>query len=75
MCGHQRLTQPPNHPSQASKPILLMPNRWFRHKADEFEQFAIDVIMGRREDMPAILFGAFLQVCSYLFSGIVQLRL
>jgi tetraacyldisaccharide 4'-kinase len=51
-----------------------MPNRWFRHKAEEFEQFAIDVIMGRREDMPAILFGAFLQVCSYLFSGIVQLR-
>ncbi|MFZ5494841.1 MAG: tetraacyldisaccharide 4'-kinase [Verrucomicrobiota bacterium] len=52
-----------------------MPNRWFRHKAEEFEQFAIDVIMGRREDMPAIVFGAFLQVCSYLFSGIVQLRL
>jgi len=52
-----------------------MPNRWFRHKADEFEQFAIDVIMGRREDMPAVVFGAFLQVCSWLFSGIVQLRL
>jgi tetraacyldisaccharide 4'-kinase len=51
-----------------------MPTRWFRHKAEEFEQFAIDVIMGRREDMPAILFGAFLQACSYLFSGIVQLR-
>lgn len=51
-----------------------MPNRWFRHKAQDFEQFAIDVIMGRREDMPAMLFGAFLQVCSYLFSGIVQLR-
>ena len=52
-----------------------MPNRWFRHKADEFEQFAIDVIMGRREGTLAALFGAFLQVCSYLFSGIVQLRL
>ncbi len=52
-----------------------MPNRWFRHKADEFEQFAIDVIMGRREDTPAVVFGAFLQVCSWLFSGIVQLRL
>jgi len=52
-----------------------MPNRWFRHKADEFEQFTIDVIMGRREGMSATLFGAFLQVCSYLFSGIVQLRL
>jgi len=52
-----------------------MPNRWFRHKADEFEQFAIDVIMGRREGTVAALFGAFLQLCSYLFSGIVQLRL
>jgi tetraacyldisaccharide 4'-kinase len=52
-----------------------MPNRWFRHKAEEFEQFAIDVIMGRREGTLAAMFGAFLQVCSYLFSGIVQLRL
>ncbi len=52
-----------------------MPNRWFRHKADAFEQFAIDVIMGRREGTLAALFGAFLQLCSYLFSGIVQLRL
>ena len=52
-----------------------MPNRWFRHKINELEQFAIDVIMGRREGTMAALFGAFLQVCSYLFSGIVQLRL
>lgn len=52
-----------------------MPDRWFRHKFDEFEQFAIDVIMGRREGVGAALFGAFLQACSYLFSGIVQLRL
>ncbi|MEJ1971763.1 MAG: tetraacyldisaccharide 4'-kinase [Lacunisphaera sp.] len=52
-----------------------MPNRWFRHKAEEFEQFAIDVIMGRSEGTLAAIFGAFLQVCSYLFSGIVQLRL
>jgi tetraacyldisaccharide 4'-kinase len=52
-----------------------MPHRWFRHKIDEFEEFAIDVIMGRSEGTMAALFGAFLQVCSYLFSGIVQLRL
>ena len=52
-----------------------MPNRWFRHKAEEFEQFAIDVIMGRSEGTLAAIFGAFLQLCSYLFSGIVQLRL
>jgi len=52
-----------------------MSHRWLRHKFDEFEQFAIDVIMGRREGTAAAVFGAFLQVCSYLFSGIVQLRL
>lgn len=52
-----------------------MPNRWLRHKIDEFEQFAIDVFMGRREGTAAVLFGAFLQVLSYLFSGIAQLRL
>jgi tetraacyldisaccharide 4'-kinase len=75
MWQNQQLAQTHNRPSHASKTILLMPNRWFRHKADEFEQFAIDVIMGRREGTLAMLFGAFLQVCSYLFSGIVQLRL
>ena len=52
-----------------------MPNRWLPRKIDELEQFAIDVIMGRREGTAAAIFGAFLQVCSYLFSGIVQLRL
>jgi tetraacyldisaccharide 4'-kinase len=51
-----------------------MPNRWFRRKITEFEQFAIDVICGRREGLMAAMFGAFLQVCSYLFNGIVQLR-
>lgn len=64
-----------NRPLLSVKANLLMPNRWFRHKADEFEQFTIDVIMGRREGTLAAVFGAFLQVCSYLFSGIVQLRL
>ncbi len=52
-----------------------MPNRWFRQKANDFEQFAIDVILGKREGVGAALFAAFLQVCSYLFNGIVQLRL
>ncbi len=52
-----------------------MPKRWIRTKANEFEQFAIDVIMGRREGTAAALLAVFLQVCSNLFSGIVQLRL
>jgi len=38
-----------------------MPNRWFRHKAEEFEQFAIDVIMGRSEGTLAAIFGVLAQ--------------
>ena len=75
MWQNQWLAMTHNHPLPSVKANLLMPNRWFRHKADEFEQFFIDVIMGRREGTLAALFGAFLQLCSYLFSGIVQLRL
>lgn len=52
-----------------------MPNRWFRTKLNEFEQFGIDVIMGKREGFGPLVFAAFLQACSYLFSGIVQARL
>ncbi|MDD3180365.1 MAG: tetraacyldisaccharide 4'-kinase [Opitutaceae bacterium] len=51
-----------------------MPHRWFRKKFYEFEQFAIDVIMGRREDAWALLFAGFLKGCSVLFNGLVQLR-
>jgi tetraacyldisaccharide 4'-kinase len=75
MWQNQWLALTHNRHLRSVKANLLMPNRWFRHKADEFEQFAIDVIMGRREGTGAALFGAFLQLCSYLFSGIVQLRL
>jgi tetraacyldisaccharide 4'-kinase len=52
-----------------------MPNRWIRQKLNEFEQFGIDVILGKREGTTAVIFAGFLQACSYLFSGIVQLRL
>jgi tetraacyldisaccharide 4'-kinase len=52
-----------------------MPNRWIRSKLNEFEQFGIDVIMGKREGFGALVFAAFLQMCSYLFSGIAQARL
>ena len=75
MSQSPQLTQTLNRPPRSVKANLFMPHRWFRHKFDEFELFAIDVIMGRREGTMAMLFGAFLQVCSYLFSGIVQLRL
>ncbi len=76
MAPGRHLDRQTHNPSRSRvKAYLFMPNRWFRHKAEDFEQFLIDVIMGRREGTLATLFGAFLQVCSYLFSGIVQLRL
>lgn len=52
-----------------------MPSRWLRQKATDFEQFGLDVILGRREGTGAAVFAAFLQACSWLFSGIVQARL
>jgi tetraacyldisaccharide 4'-kinase len=52
-----------------------MSHRWLRQKTNEFEQFVNEVIHGKREDTAAVIFAAFLQLCSYLFSGIVQLRL
>ena len=52
-----------------------MLRRWIRQKTNEFEQFGIDVIMGRREGIGALVFAGFLQACSYLFSGIAQARL
>ncbi|RRJ96343.1 tetraacyldisaccharide 4'-kinase [Opitutaceae bacterium TAV4] len=47
---------------------------WFKRKATAFEQFTIDVIFGRRSGVGAALFAAFLQMLSWLFNGIVQLR-
>ncbi len=52
-----------------------MPSRWLRHKTHDFEQFVFDVIMGKREGPAALVFAAFLQALSWLFSGVVQLRL
>ncbi len=48
--------------------------RWFRRQFNNFELFAIDVAMGKREGLLAVVFAAFLRVCSYLFNDIVQLR-
>jgi tetraacyldisaccharide 4'-kinase len=48
---------------------------WVQKKLNAFEQFTIDVIFGRAEGIRAILYAAFLQALSYLFSAIAQLRL
>lgn len=51
-----------------------MSSPWLKQKLIAFEQFAIDVVYGRRDDMPALIFAGFLQALSYLFQGIVKLR-
>jgi tetraacyldisaccharide 4'-kinase len=47
---------------------------WLKKKYYAFEQYTIDVILGRREDTGAAVYGAFLQGLSFLFSGLIQLR-
>lgn len=51
-----------------------MSSPWLKQKLTDFEQFAIDVVYGRRDDLPAAIFAAFLQALSYLFKGLVKLR-
>ncbi len=48
---------------------------WLKKKYYAFEQYTIDVIIGRREDTAATIYGAFLTGLSFLFSGLVQSRL
>jgi tetraacyldisaccharide 4'-kinase len=75
MSRHRQLAKIHNPVLSSVKVNLFMPKRWFRHKIAALEQFAIDVFMGRGEGTAAALFGAFLQGWSYVFSGVVQLRL
>lgn len=51
-----------------------MSSPWLKQKINAFEQFAIDVVYGRRDDLPAVVFAVFLQALSYIFNGVVQLR-
>jgi tetraacyldisaccharide 4'-kinase len=48
---------------------------WLQKKLNSLELYTVDVILGRREDAGATVYGAFLQLLSYLFSGAAQLRL
>jgi tetraacyldisaccharide 4'-kinase len=52
-----------------------MSQSWLQRKFNAFELYTIDVILGRRADTGAAVYGAFLQVLSWLFSGIAQSRL
>jgi len=52
-----------------------MSQSWLQKKFNALELYTIDVILGRRADTGAAVYGAFLQVLSWLFNGIVQARL
>jgi tetraacyldisaccharide 4'-kinase len=46
-----------------------------KKKFQAFELYTVDVVLGRRADTGAAIYGALLQALSWVFSGIVQLRL
>src|ERR1035438_98129 len=52
-----------------------MPLPWLKRKFQTFELYTVDVVLGRRADTWAAIFGVFLQMLSWLFNCVVQLRL
>ena len=52
-----------------------MSQSWIKRKFQAFELYTVDVVLGRRADTGAVIFGIFLQALSWIFSGVVQLRL
>lgn len=52
-----------------------MPQHWVKKKVNALELYTIDVILGRRAGASATLYGAFLQVLSWLWSGGAQAKL
>src|SRR5580658_6349959 len=48
---------------------------WPRNKFQAFELYTLDVVLGRRADGIAAAYGAFLHMLSWIFNGMVQLRL
>jgi tetraacyldisaccharide 4'-kinase len=52
-----------------------MPLSWLKRKLQSVELYTVDVVLGRRADTGAVIFGTFLTGASWLFSIGVQLRL
>lgn len=48
---------------------------WLKKKFQAFELYTVDVVLGRRADTGAAVYGAFLQVLSWIWSLAVQARL
>ncbi|HRI80936.1 MAG TPA: tetraacyldisaccharide 4'-kinase [Opitutaceae bacterium] len=51
-----------------------MSQSWLQKKINALELYTVDVILGRRADTGAAVYGFFLHLLSFLFSGIAQLR-
>jgi tetraacyldisaccharide 4'-kinase len=51
-----------------------MSQSWLKKKTNALELYTVDVILGRRADTGAAIYGFFLHLLSFLFSGIAQLR-
>ncbi len=52
-----------------------MSQSWLQKKFNALELYTIDVILGRRADTGAAVYGAFLQALSWIFNALVQTRL
>jgi tetraacyldisaccharide 4'-kinase len=48
---------------------------WLKRQITDLELYTVDVIYGRRAGAGPAVYGAFLQVLSWLFNGVAQLRL
>ncbi|HEY1848447.1 MAG TPA: tetraacyldisaccharide 4'-kinase [Opitutaceae bacterium] len=62
------------HPKNGPRPAFL-PLSWFTRKLQAFELYTVDVVLGRRADTAAAVYGTFLRALSWLFSLVVQARL
>lgn len=51
-----------------------MSQSWLKKKTNALELYTVDVILGRRADTGAAIYGFCLHLLSFLFSGIAQLR-
>jgi len=52
-----------------------MPATWIKKKLQAAELYTVDVVLGRRADTGAVILGVFLEGLSWLFNGVVQIRL
>ena len=67
-----RCVFPRFNPLSPQPPLLLS---WLSKKFQAFELYTVDVVLGRRADTGAAVYGALLHALSWAFSGVVQLRL